>query len=309
MRLLLLAALAAAPALAPAAQGLRAAGPAVPLAGTPEAPLAHALWSPAGDALLASRPDHDGLWRLTPEGAARALHSGPAYGPEWSPDGAAVLLRVSREDGVRRDHAVAVLDAASGEATVLSDWRANMPTLPRWSADGTAVLLAERSGGAERFETGRAAPEAFAGAGGPAFLLAKGGVIAAEGSAARPLALPEGARVLNPVASPDRGRVAFEVVGGNLFVAHVDGSDAVDLGPGHRPTWSPDGRWVAFMRTEDDGHDFTAADLYAARADGSSLVRLTDASGLEMNPSWSPDGTRIAFDDGETVYLLPLTAE
>ena len=109
-------------------------------------------------------------------------------------------------------------------------------------------------------------------------------------------------------SSPDGGRVAFEVVGGNLFVVSLDGSGLVDLGPGHRPTWSPDGQWVAFVVTEDDGEAFTAADLWAARADGSGRTRITQTPDrLEMNPAWSPDGGRIAYDDvaDGALYVLP----
>ncbi len=59
------------------------------------------------------------------------------------------------------------------------------------------------------------------------------------------------------------------------------------------------------MRTEDDGHSITASDLYAARADGSASVRLTDTpDALEMNPSWSPEGSRIAFDDRGALYEI-----
>jgi len=98
-------------------------------------------------------------------------------------------------------------------------------------------------------------------------------------------------------------------LGGPLVVMDADGSNRVDLGRGSRPTWSPDGRWLAFMVTEDDGHAFTAADLVAVRADGSARVALTATPDrLEMNPSWSPDGRALAYDDAVdgALYLLPL---
>ncbi len=307
MRLLLLAALIAAPFVSPEAQSLRASGPAVPVAGSAEAPLAHPLWSPTGEWIAASRPDHQGLWLLTPDGGLSALASGSAYAPEWSPDGTALLLRTDRTDGRNRDHAVAMIDLASGETTLLSAWRGHMPTLPRWSADGSQALVLEASGAVERFETGRIPEASLTGGTGAAFLLAESGAVAASGAGERPLAPLGGTRLLNLTPSPDRQRLAFEAMGGNLYVAGADGSGLTDLGPGYRPTWSPDGQWVAFMRTTDDGHQMLSADLWAARADGSALVQLTDASGLEMNPSWSPDGARIAFDNGETVYLLPVS--
>ena len=295
-------------ALAPLAQAqsLRADGPPARVADA----LAHPQWSPAGDALALSRPNYAGLWLVAPDGSGlRALSEAPgvAFGAAWSADGTALLVRTARTEGLRREHAVALLDAATGERTLLTDWRGHMPTLPRWSADGASALLLGENGTVETLPTGRTArldaPD------GPAFLHAEAGLVSARpGDVLAQVARPLGsAQLLNVTPSPDRRLVAFEAYGGGLHVARADGSGLVDLGPGERPTWSPDGQWVAFMRTEDDGHALLAADLWAARADGTETVRLTSAPGLEMNPSWAPDGERLAYDDGEAVYVLPLT--
>ena len=56
------------------------------------------------------------------------------------------------------------------------------------------------------------------------------------------------------------------------------------------PTWSPDGRWIAFVTWSDTagGH------IYRAPADGRRPAeRLTRVSGYYRQPAWSPDGTRI----------------
>lgn len=286
------------------AQSLRADGPPVRLAGSADAPLAHAAWSPTG-ALAASAPDARGLWLVDVEAGLLPLVDGPTFGFEWGPDGRAILYRATREEGRRRDHAVALLDVATGTTALLTDWRGSMPSVPRFSPDGTsALLLVDEE--VETIPTGLA--PALAPTDAPVVLSGPDAGVTARGGAVSRFAPVDG-RLLNATPSPDRQRVAFEVMGGGLYVANADGSGAVSLGLGHRPTWSPDGEWVAFMRAEDNGYTLTAADLWAARADGSETVRLTSSSGLEMNPAWRPDGAALAYDDGEALYLLPLASE
>ena len=70
-----------------------------------------------------------------------------------------------------------------------------------------------------------------------------------------------------------------------------------------RPSWSPDGKWIAFTSDRDtkrarwDGgwELVQSTALYIVRADGSSLRRLTEPGGYAGSPRWSPDGRRIVF--------------
>ena len=53
------------------------------------------------------------------------------------------------------------------------------------------------------------------------------------------------------------------------------------------PAWSPTGREIAYVHTDED--DVT--DLWIMNADGSDQTRLTTTGGvLAAAPSWSPDG-------------------
>ena len=57
------------------------------------------------------------------------------------------------------------------------------------------------------------------------------------------------------------------------------------------PSWSPDGRHVAFESNRDGGYQ-----IYVMNADGSHPTQLTtDATAEDGDPSWSPDGRKILF--------------
>ena len=66
------------------------------------------------------------------------------------------------------------------------------------------------------------------------------------------------------------------------------------------PTWSPDGKKIAFVSNRNVGH----IQIWVIDADGVNPIRLTDGV-WDQNPDWSPDGKRIAYD----VLLNPLDAD
>jgi Tol biopolymer transport system component len=57
------------------------------------------------------------------------------------------------------------------------------------------------------------------------------------------------------------------------------------------PSWSPDGRKIAFSAVSDS----STRDLYVIDVDGTHLAALTNDWVQDLDPAWSPDGSRIAF--------------
>jgi Tol biopolymer transport system component len=96
-------------------------------------------------------------------------------------------------------------------------------------------------------------------------------------------------------APPENGRIAFER-SGEIYTVNPDGSGEKRLTMNsfldQRPSWSPDGKRLAFTRWGTAEGDY---DIYVINADGSGEVRLTTNPFLDASPSWSPDGTRLAF--------------
>ena len=90
------------------------------------------------------------------------------------------------------------------------------------------------------------------------------------------------------VFSSNRDDARYEI-----FTMDTDGGEPIQITNNRHdsfsPTWSPDGRQIAFNR---DSH------IYVIDADGENLRQLTRHKNNEqdLHPDWSPDGRLIAFD-------------
>jgi hypothetical protein len=65
------------------------------------------------------------------------------------------------------------------------------------------------------------------------------------------------------------------------------------------PSWSPDGKRIAFASDRDG-----PPNVYLMDADGRNVRRLTDAKEGSDQPTWSPDGMKIAFRRNWNVFVM-----
>src|SRR6266566_6935083 len=132
--------------------------------------------------------------------------------------------------------------------------------------------------------------------------------------------------------SPDGSQIAFVSTRGahNASIWILDlktrkarnltGSPALQAAAGKmngffRPSWSPDGEWIAF--SSDRGTDFKrhkfpmpgfehiqAASIYVIQPNGTGLRKLTPEGEMAGSPKWSADGKQVVFYGLDAEYTF-----
>ncbi|MGB7202253.1 MAG: carboxypeptidase regulatory-like domain-containing protein [Pyrinomonadaceae bacterium] len=130
----------------------------------------------------------------------------------------------------------------------------------------------------------------------------------------RQLVIDAGTNDIEPAWSPDGSKIAFKSdrdipPGRGLYSVNADGTGLTLLTNGGvnnsdaKPTWSPDGTKIAFQSNRDN----LISSIYIMNADGSNVVRLTNALPIsDQRPAWSPDGTKIVFEINTGIAIIDI---
>ena len=285
-------------------------------------------WSPDGKSI--GYLDGSSLKVAGADGiGARRIYETTRISPSvsWSPDSRWVLVsaEVLLESGLVSPAAIVVVPAAGGEPRVLT--KRNTDRDPHWARDGSRIAFVRAGRIFTVPATGGAAvaitrPPAGAYDGRPtwspdgrflAFARGHGEdqfrelwVVPARGGTARRVRREDVhasfASQERPAWSGDgRSLLYSQALDGDrdLYTVEPDGSGLRQLTKNdvddYDPSFSPDGRSIAFVRVLRASRESYNQELFVMRADGSGVRRLTRWSGEDLAPAWSPDGSRIVF--------------
>jgi Tol biopolymer transport system component len=202
-----------------------------------------------------------------------------AHSPAWSPDGSKIAYSVDRynENSQDETHGISIVNAAGGDPDFIT-WSVNIDESPVWSPDATRIAFL------------RKAPDGYV----DVF------VVSAVGDPNEPtrLSSPSVHATSLPNWAPDSEEVLFSARrldndNQGVYVVSVDGTDEhvlLEDAIAGDPVWSPDGRWIAFVR-DDAGSGFFA--IWLMQRDGTGLSELAsgfeEAGGLDWQSLSVPD--------------------
>lgn len=273
-------------------------------------------WSPDGTKIAFTKEGYDGLYVMNANGSNKETlitSSGVGYMFQWSADGNEILVRDTRwsqeSEGLKRNHAAWAVNTTTGTTTRLSyDAEYMQPAAWRYTGGVKSIVA-------------------------PDTKIMKATLTPLNKSMAKSLSNNAQAntsfitdfehlyivdvlgnkRVLNvgpsfcPTLSPDGSKVMFNQMD-DICIINIDGTGKKVLGRGFNASWLNNDQ-IIFEKTEDDGHVYTAGELYIMNIDGSNLKALTSTSNLiEMNANVSPDGNKViftSFTDGQ-IYIADL---
>ena len=202
----------------------------------------------------------------------------------WSPDGARIVFGGGHDSASIGIYVVNADGTGLRRLTSDPEWVGSGVSNVSWSPDGAKIAFLSYSGGIEAMNadgTGR-------------IHVADGGGISWS---------PDGRRIAYSTGSPDGGWP-------EIYVSNSDGSGQTRITRGYRglsdccgdentsPTWSPDGRRIAYMHrsnADHDGYTSTALDVRVINADGTGDTSFTRTLPIALNPVWSPVGARLAL--------------
>ena len=220
-----------------------------------------------------------------PDGSNRApVSHGPGkdLDPAFSPDGSKIAFESTRTGGGD----IYVMNA-DGSGVVRLTTASTEDSQPTWSPDGTRIAFTR---------CGKTACHVWA--------------MTSAGANQHAVTDRGGALETDPAWSPDGHLIAFRAIllGGlcnRIWVVRPNGTGLRALTACHRlhiggtddfsPTWSPDGRRIAFDRSYNATLRLTIDRIMVMNRDGSGKHFVTPLAMTAFDPAWSPDGGEIAF--------------
>jgi len=204
---------------------------------------------------------------------SRLTFTGDCAEPAWSPDGGKIAFireTVYTESGVSD---IYVVSAQGGTPVQITNgpysekWpAADTDKFPSWSSDGTKIAYVSHK--------------------------PLSGILVIPAEGGTPTQIYDTTYLVSVDWSPDGEYFAY-CTGGSIYKIPSEGGTSIYLSNGLYPTWSPDGKKIAFTRWKLGG-------ICVMDFDGDNKIIITDEG---LSPTWSPDGKKIAYTNNNEIWI------
>jgi Tol biopolymer transport system component len=262
-------------------------------------------FSPDGTKIFITGKSYNGLYSFNlNDGTINKINDDAGAGYEFkiSEDGNYICFRNDKFINGRKFSSLKYTDLRNGKTVTVENETRNL-SVPLLVKDGKIIYALNDI--IKQSEPGTNSPERT-----QSFVYSENSKIILVSGGTKKILTPLGeeGHYIWPALSPDKTKILFTYSGRGTFISDLDGKIISDLGYANSPVFSPDGKWILFMKDEDDGNKYTSSDIYIKSSDGSREFQLTNTENqIEMYPDWAPDGKRIVFhsDNGE-IFIMNL---
>lgn len=111
--------------------------------------------------------------------------------------------------------------------------------------------------------------------------------------------------------SNDGNKILFTYGNQGAYLIDFEGEVLLNIPEAHYPKLSPNGKFILYMKDEDDGNQYTASDIFIYSIENEESYPITSTEDkIEMFAEWSHKGDQIVYHtlDGE-IFLVKLKIE
>jgi len=187
------------------------------------------------------------------------------------------------------------LGLSAQDATIGGNW--SVEWNPPAAAGSTPMYAAEACVTRAKWKQAAASPEAIPSEIGQVVLVSRGALAPdpslflanLSGSADISLVFGKGS------LSPDATQLVYSDEYDRLFILNMLTKEKTAIDEGLAPLWSPDGKYIAFLRQTNKGFN-----VFVMEVDGGDIRALTDTIANPLLSTWTPDSQSliVAFDEG-----------
>lgn len=240
---------------------------------------------------------------------------------KWAPSGEALIFRGTQLNANnRKEHAIQVFDLASKSKIQFTEWNQEAPGLPLFATDADEIVYFEKAftkntsqnaAIAIDIKTEKKAVNAGLSNASVAYQFTDASIFAfANDGTKKALYTNANGYPILDIHTFENQFMIIEEVGSPLLRKNLLTGQIDELAEGEEATISPDGKYIVFRYSMDDGHDYIYSELVLMDLSTKEVLdRYSSSELMPFSPAWKADGSGLFFADRLSGRIYELSVE